>query len=101
MDPRPAPRRVPALVGALGRRAWARGRVPIFRKITLYGKQAKSTHGREPTLYLPWSAGPTERRPRQEEDLPYTSLPKGQKTSQTKPNQPFPFSPYVTPQEVP
>lgn len=45
MDPRPAPRRVPGLMGALGRRAWARGRVPIFRKITLYGKPAKSTHG--------------------------------------------------------
>lgn len=29
----------------VGRQNWARGRIPIFRKIHLYGKSAKSTHG--------------------------------------------------------
>ncbi len=29
----------------VGRQNWARGRIPIFRKIRLYGKSAKSTHG--------------------------------------------------------
>ena len=29
----------------VGRQNWARGRIPIFRKIHLYGKSVKSTHG--------------------------------------------------------
>ena len=29
----------------VGRQNWARGPIPIFRKIHLYGKSAKSTHG--------------------------------------------------------
>jgi hypothetical protein len=32
-------------MGGVGRQNWARGRIPIFRKIHLYGKSAKSTHG--------------------------------------------------------
>jgi hypothetical protein len=52
-DPRPAARRPPDRVGAVGRQDWARGRILIFRNIRLYGKSAKSTHGKRPTLYLP------------------------------------------------
>ena len=32
-------------MGGLGRQPWARGPIPIFRKIHLYGKSKKSTHG--------------------------------------------------------
>lgn len=31
----------------VGRQNWVRGRIPIFRKIHLYGKSAKSTHGHQ------------------------------------------------------
>ena len=40
----------------VGRQNWARGRIPIFRKIHLYGKSAKSTHGhtrKKPTQLFP------------------------------------------------
>jgi hypothetical protein len=60
-DPRPAARRPPDRVGAVGRQDWARGRIRIFRNIRLCGKSAKSTHGKRPTLYLPWSR-PVEAR---------------------------------------
>jgi hypothetical protein len=58
----------------VGRQNWARGRIPIFRKIHLYGKSAKSTHGhtkKKPTQpffsdlavfrlpRLPYTRGPT------------------------------------------
>jgi hypothetical protein len=77
----------------VGRQNWARGRIPIFRKIHLYGKSVKSTHGhtkkkptqpffsdlaifrpprlpytKAPTLHLPY-AYPTPRH------LPYSRLP--------------------------
>jgi hypothetical protein len=32
-------------MGGVGRRFWARGPIRIFRKIRLYGKSVKSTHG--------------------------------------------------------
>jgi hypothetical protein len=32
-------------MGGVGRQVWARGPIPIFRKIHLYGKSVKSTHG--------------------------------------------------------
>jgi hypothetical protein len=32
-------------MGGVGRQFWARGPIPIFRKIHLYGKSVKSTHG--------------------------------------------------------
>jgi hypothetical protein len=72
----------------VGRRNWVRGRIPIFRKIHLYGKTTESTHGHtkkkptqpffgnlvvfdypaypRPPMDLPWTyPGPTL-------DLPYT-----------------------------
>jgi hypothetical protein len=82
----------------VGRQNWARGRIPIFRKIHLYAFLVKSTHGHTkkkptqpffrnlaffglprqraypgPTLDLPWSAeGPTLERP-----LPYKGAQPG------------------------
>jgi hypothetical protein len=39
----------------VGRQNWARGRIPIFRKIHLYAESVKSTHGhtkKKPTQLL-------------------------------------------------
>ena len=54
----------------VGRQNWARGRIPIFRKIHLYGKTAKSTHGhtkKKPTQLFrttpPTLERPTKKRP--------------------------------------
>lgn len=57
LDPGRAPQGPCDQAGDLGSRMWARGPIHIFRKINLYGKPAKSTHGRagrrRPTLELP------------------------------------------------
>lgn len=41
----PSSRRPSDQMGGVGRQLWARGPIPIFRKIHLYGKSVKSTHG--------------------------------------------------------
>jgi hypothetical protein len=41
----PSSRRSCDQMDGVGRQNWVRGRIPIFRKIHLYGKSAKSTHG--------------------------------------------------------
>ena len=55
LDPGRAPRGGCGRAGDLGGRAWARGPIRIFRKSNLYGKPAKSTHGRTSAEGLPWS----------------------------------------------
>jgi hypothetical protein len=55
LDPGRAPRGGCERAGDLGCPVWARGPIRIFRKNNLYGKPAKSTHGRTRGGRLPWS----------------------------------------------
>ena len=55
LDPGRAPRGGCERAGDLACLAWARGPIRIFRKNNLYGKTAKSTHGRARWGRLPWS----------------------------------------------
>jgi hypothetical protein len=78
-------------LGALGSQSWARGPIPVFRKIRLRGKSTKSTHEKQPTLEprgtypTPATLEPERRRQRPGRlDLPYTSptTAKNQPTNQ-------------------
>src|SRR6202000_1845476 len=69
-----------------GRQNWARGRIPIFRKIRLYGKSAKSTHGH------------TKRKPTQPffPDLAFFRLPRPARHRRGYPTATLQPPPYIT-----
>ena len=80
------PRGSSGRAGAVGSQSWARGRILIFRKIYLYVFFAKSTHGKTPTLYLPWSypgatshTRPTPRLPQRKTRRPEVVVEGGQR----------------------
>jgi hypothetical protein len=70
----------------VGRQNWARGRIPIFRKIRLYGKSAKSTHGH------------TKKKPTQPffRDLAFFRLPRPARHRRGYPTATLQPPPYIT-----
>jgi hypothetical protein len=70
----------------VGRQNWARGRIPIFRKIRLYGKSAKSTHGH------------TKKKPTQPffRDLAFFRLPRPARHRRGYPAATLQPPPYIT-----
>lgn len=96
LDPGRAPRGGCGRAGDLGCRAWARGPIRIFRKSNLYGKPAKSTHGRTSGEGLPWSYPGARARGRTDAHGPGRERPRPAR-GEAPTLEPFPGLPYTSP----